>query len=194
MSAVRYTAFLRGINVGGRRVKSQELCSVFDGLGLRGACTFRASGNVVFEAADEPPEDLSARIEGALGEALGYRVDAFLRSAEQIRAIAAKRPFSRAQLDRSLGKLQVAMLGAEADPETRARMLALGDDRDQLAFGGRELYWLPSGPMLDSPLDMKLIESTLGRATFRTKGTVEQLAAKHFAAPASATTTIAKAR
>jgi uncharacterized protein (DUF1697 family) len=186
VTAVRYTAFLRGINVGGRRVKSPELCSVFDVLGLRGACTFRASGNVVFEAAEEPPGELGVVIEGALRQALGYQVDAFLRSAEQITAIAAMRPFSRAQLDRSLGKLQVAMLAAEPDAEARARMLALGGDRDRLAFGELELYWLPSGPMLDSSLDMKLIESTLGRSTFRTKGTVEQLAKKHFASAATA--------
>ena len=180
MATSRHTAFLRGINVGGRRVKSPELCAVFDRLGVRDARTFRASGNVVFEAPEESA-DLALRIEGALGEALGYKVDAFLRSAEQIRAIAAMRPFSRVQLDRSAGKLQVVLLAAEPDPQARERVVALGGDRDRLAFGERELYWLPSGPMLDSPLEMKLIESTLGRSTVRTKGTVEQLAAKHFA-------------
>ena len=185
MSSIRYTAFLRGINVGGRRVKSPDLCAVFDRLGLRDARTFRASGNVVFEAAEES-DDLTVRIEGALREDLGYTVDAFLRSAEQIAAIAAMRPFPREQLDRSAGKLQVVLLAAEPAPEARERILAVGDGSDRLAFGERELYWLPSGPMLDSPLDMKLIESTLGRSTVRTKGTVERLAAKHFEAVADA--------
>ena len=48
-------------------------------------------------------------------------------------------------------------------------------------FDGRELYWLPSGGVLDSPLDMTSIARVLGQTTIRTKGTVEQIAAKHLA-------------
>ena len=51
---------------------------------------------------------------------------------------------------------------------------------DGLAFGERELYWLPRGGVLDSALDMKTIERLLGSMTMRTKGTIEQIAAKHF--------------
>ena len=45
----------------------------------------------------------------------------------------------------------------------------------------RELYWLPSGRMLETTLDLKAIERLLGPLTMRTKNTVEQIAAKHFA-------------
>lgn len=60
-------------------------------------------------------------------------------------------------------------------------MLDLAGDDDRLAFGPRELFWLPSGGTRDSALDMKTIEKLLGPTTMRTKGTVEQLVAKHFA-------------
>ena len=55
-------------------------------------------------------------------------------------------------------------------------------DEDRLALDGRELYWLPSGGISDSALDLTAIERTLGAITIRTKTTVEQIAAKYFAA------------
>lgn len=58
-------------------------------------------------------------------------------------------------------------------------MLALATDEDLLAIEGRELYWLPSGGLLESNLDLKAIEALLGADTRRTMGTVEQIAAKY---------------
>ena len=43
---------------------------------------------------------------------------------------------------------------------------------------GRELYWLPSGGISESDLDLKTLEGLLGPWTMRTKGTVDQIAAK----------------
>ena len=59
--------------------------------------------------------------------------------------------------------------------------LAVATDTDRLAFGERELYWLPSGGTRDSGLNFKAIEKLLGSTTMRTKGTVEQMAAKYLA-------------
>ena len=61
-------------------------------------------------------------------------------------------------------------------------MLRLATDADALAFGERELYWLPSGGTQESELDLKAIGKELGLTTMRTKGTVDQMAAKFFAA------------
>jgi hypothetical protein len=68
-------------------------------------------------------------------------------------------------------------------PATGARksVLGLASDEDALAFGDRELYWLPSGGMSESNLDLKAIWQVLGTITIRTKGTVDQMAAKFFA-------------
>jgi uncharacterized protein (DUF1697 family) len=60
-------------------------------------------------------------------------------------------------------------------------VLALADERDRLALDGRELYWLPSGGTIDSELDLKAIGRLLGAMTMRTKNTIAQLAARHFA-------------
>jgi uncharacterized protein (DUF1697 family) len=173
-------AFLRGMNVGGHRIGSGELRTLFEELRLEDVSTFRASGNVIFDAADEPPAKLTRRIETGLAAALGYEVPVFLRTAEEIRAIAADRPFTAAAVEASKGKLQVALLSARPNAAARKAVLKLASDEDRLAFGERELYWLPSGGILDSELDLKAVGKLLGQMTVRTEGTVEQIAGKYF--------------
>ena len=174
---MKYAAFLRAVNLGrNRRVSGAELCAIFEELGLEDVASFRTSGNLVFEA----PRDMTAQIEKALEKALGYDVGVFLRTARELDEIVAFLPFEPAQVDRSKGKLQVSMLSARPTAATRKQVLALATDKDLLAFGKRELYWLPSGGTIDSALDRKAIDRLLGPTTMRTKGTVEQLAAKFF--------------
>ncbi len=176
-----YAAFLRGMNVGGHRLTNAELCAHFSAMGFSAVASFRASGNVVFAADGQRAEALRERIEVGLAESLGYAAPTFIREAAEVRAIAAAAPFDAERLRASAGKLQVALLTRAPSPEARASALALAAGRDGLAFGERELFWLPSGGVLDSALDMKGIERLLGSMTMRTKGTIEQLAGRHFA-------------
>jgi uncharacterized protein (DUF1697 family) len=174
---VRYAAFLRAVNVGrNHRVSSAELCEIFEGVGAEEVATFRTSGNVVFEA----PRDISSTIEKALESILGYDVGVFTRTASELAEIADAQPFKPALVEASKGKLQVSMLSAKPAAAKRKQVLALATDDDLLAFGKRELFWLPSGGTLESTLDRKAIDKLLGPTTMRTKGTVEQLTAKFF--------------
>jgi uncharacterized protein (DUF1697 family) len=174
---VRYAAFLRGVNVGrNHRVSSAELKSMFEELGADDVATFRSSGNVVFEA----PRDMARNIEQHLEKTLGYEVAIFLRTEKELKQIAAHRPFPAKEVEASKGKLQVSMLGKKPTAAVRKKALALATDQDRLAFGERELYWLPSGGTLDSKLDRKALDKLLGATTMRTKGTVDLLAEKYF--------------
>ncbi len=176
----RYAAFLRGVNLGStRKTGSAELRSCFEGLGLAEVATFRTSGNVVFEAGREAESKLAARVEKGLEQAFGFDVEVFLRTAAEVNAIAAHQPFPDEQ-QKAKGKLQVSMLAAKPAAGVRKRVLALATEDDLLAFGDRELYWLPSGGTQGSALDTRAIGKLLGSTTLRTKGTVEALAAKYF--------------
>jgi uncharacterized protein (DUF1697 family) len=174
---MRYAAFLRGVNVGrNRRVSSAELKSMFEELGADEVATFRTSGNVVFEA----PRDMARKLEQHLEKTLGYEVAIFLRTEKELKQIAAQQPFPAKDVKASKGKLQVSMLGKKPTAAVRTKALALATDQDRLAFGERELYWLPSGGTLESKLDRKALDKLLGPTTMRTKGTVELLAEKYF--------------
>jgi uncharacterized protein (DUF1697 family) len=177
----RYVAFLRGMNIGGHRIKNEELRLPFEKLGFEGLETFRASGNVIFGVDGKgDAKALGDRIESELGETLGYEVPVFLRSASELTGMSAFEPFDSSLVEASSGKLQVSLLVEKPAPKVRKEVLAMGTDEDRLALQGRELYWLPSGGMRDSDLDRKAIEALLGPSTMRTKGTIDQIAAKHF--------------
>jgi uncharacterized protein (DUF1697 family) len=176
----RNVAFLRGMNLGGRRITNEELGKAFEDLGLTEVATFRASGNVVFDGPDGVGRaDLATRVEVGLAEALGYEVPVFLRSCRQVATIAARKPFKAAEVKASKGKLQVAMLPDSPGKLARKEALALATAEDRLVVEGSELFWLPSGGISESDLDLKALESELGPWTMRTMGTVEQIAAKH---------------
>jgi uncharacterized protein (DUF1697 family) len=175
----RYVAFLRGMNLGGRRIKNEELTSHFEALGCEEVGTFRASGNVIF-VKDELPAKLTSRLESGLAEALGYEVPVFLRSAKELLAIAAYRPFETKLVEASEGKQQIALLVKKPSAAAKKKVLAVSTEADLLALEGRELYWLPEGGMSNSELDLKAIATALGPTTIRTKGTIDQIAAKYF--------------
>jgi uncharacterized protein (DUF1697 family) len=178
----RFAAFLRGMNVGGHRLTNEELRARFTDMGFSDVATFRASGNVVFAADARGPDAVAAHIEDGLAAALGYAVPTFIRAEAEVRAIAAMQPFHPERLRDSAGKLQVALLSSSPSPETSADVLSLASEDDGLVLEARELYWLPSGGILDSALDMKAIERLFGSMTVRTKNTIEQMASKHCAA------------
>jgi uncharacterized protein (DUF1697 family) len=174
---MRYAAFLRAVNLGrNRRVTGARLEELFEEAGVQEVATFRTSGNVVFEA----PRDMTKELESHLEETLGHDMAIFLRTASQLKAMAAHEPFPARELDASKGKLQVLLLRSKPSAAKQKQALALATDEDRLAFGARELYWLPSGGTMNSTLDQKALGQLIGQATQRTQGTIEQLFAKFF--------------
>jgi uncharacterized protein (DUF1697 family) len=176
-----HAAFLKGINLGNRRLSNDELRGHVESLGLTDAAIFRASGNVVFSDPRKRMDDeLAQLIEDGLERLLGYSVATFIRSAAELLEIAAAEPFDAKTSARLTGKRQVALLACRPAKRTRAEALELAGEDDALAFGERELFWLPAGRTTDSVLDLRALERLLGPMTIRTRGTLGQIAAKHF--------------
>ncbi len=178
-----HAAFLKGMNLGNRRLTNEELRGHFEAIGLTNVATFRASGNVVFSSPGRRSERaLTELIEGELASLLGYPVATFVRTGKELEKIASAEPFDDATRARLHGKPQVMLLAAKPAAPIRRQVLAIAGEDDALSFGSCELFWLPAGGVSDSALDMKAIERALGPVTVRTMGTVEQIAARHFGA------------
>jgi uncharacterized protein (DUF1697 family) len=174
----RHVAFLRAINVGGRRASRDQLTACLESLGFENVTTFRASGNLVFDAPRQSQAALTKRIDEALTASLGYDVRAFLRTAADVRAIAAHTPFQRKIVDASGGKLQVALLAKPPSKAVRDEVLAMGTDDDRLAVDGTELYWLPSGGQMQTDLNLRAIDALVGENTRRTQNMIREIAEK----------------
>jgi uncharacterized protein (DUF1697 family) len=177
----RIVAFLKGINVGGHVVKMDVLRREFERLGLDAVETFIASGNVVFETRAAAGATLASRIERALRAKLGYGVATFLRTIQDVHALAAARPFADADVAKSSG----VFIGFVAEPLTKAQSVAVvklssADDVLSAKAGSREIHWCRMRSFKESSLTYTLFEKAIGaQATFRGVSTVQRLAAKY---------------
>jgi uncharacterized protein (DUF1697 family) len=156
----QYVAFLRGINVGGHRVKMDRLRAFFEEMGFANVSTFIASGNVIFSASSDDVGSLSDRIEQRLAQRLGYDVPTFIRSPAELEAIAAFESADAGGSEPSASSLYVILLGAPPDDDLRSTLSGLGSEMDEFRFSGREIYWLIQGELSDSPI----FGSRLGKA------------------------------
>ncbi len=87
----RYAAFLRGVNLGKRTVKSAELKAAFEQMGFTNVKTLLASGNVLFDGPSQM--GLQARIEAGLEERFGFSVGTVLRTMDELREMVRSDPF-----------------------------------------------------------------------------------------------------
>ena len=176
----RYVALLRGINVGGHRVKMTDLKSYFEQLGLEEVETFIASGNVVFRSRTKEAA-LVTLIEQHLAKALGYEVPTFIRTPADLAAIAAFAPFEEPFGSDNVGTLSIMFFAAQLDQNTEARLPTYNTRVDKLRSHGREIYWLSLGRTSDSEVDWVKLgkELKLPPTTVRNVTTIRKLAAKY---------------
>lgn len=135
----RHVAFLRGINVGGRRVKMDHLRTLFEGLKFANVSTFITSGNVIFETTETDAAGLERGIEAHLHKALGYEVGTFLRTPEELAAVAAFRPFEAEEASHTI---HAAFLRHAPGDEVGERLAEFRTPVDDFRLHGREFYWL----------------------------------------------------
>ena len=174
----RYFALLRGINVGGHRVKMDRLRELVEVLGFQQVETFIASGNVIFSSTSRDVHTMEERVARHLKEALGYGVPTFIRSQSELESIATFEPSEPAPTDQSV---YVIFLPEAADVELRRSLDNLRSDTDRFEFAGREAYWLIRGKLSESPLFGVDLTKVTGRAptTMRNMTTVRWLVAKY---------------
>jgi uncharacterized protein (DUF1697 family) len=174
----KHIAFLRAINVGGHFVKMADLRAMFERMKFENVETFINSGNVIFDAGERDQSKLERRVERALRAELGYDVSTFIRSPEELAAIAASKPFSAAS-SRGWSALYVCFLKEPHTPTGKRALEALRTDEDQFTTRGREAYWLCRTKLTSSLVPPNRLAKALGPNTNRNITTVRKLADKY---------------
>ena len=174
----RYFAFLRGINVGGHRVKMDHLRELIEALGFLQVETFIASGNVIFSSPSPDVSAMERQIARHLHDQLGYEVATHIRSQRELESIAAFEPEEPPSTDPSV---YVMFLAEAADVHFRQSLQDLDSETDRFEFAGREAYWLIRGKLSESPLFGKDLTKATGGAptTMRSINTIHRLMAKY---------------
>ena len=176
---MRYAALLRAINVGGHTVKMKELCAMFEAMRLSNVRSVIASGNVLFETRASDAAVLESRIETALRKALGYDVETFLRTPEELDALVAHDPFAAKDPVLEGHRVHVHFTRSPLTVDERKQVLALATDYDDFAVFGREIYWRTRGNSSDSTITPAMWGRAFKRpTTARNVTTVKKLAEK----------------
>ncbi|MGE5626009.1 MAG: DUF1697 domain-containing protein [Bacillota bacterium] len=170
-------AFLRGINVGGKKlVPMAALKKIFEKMGCREVRTVLASGNVRFTPKDGK---LTAKVvEATLEKSLGFEVNVMLRNVSELAKIAKSDPFKGIRIGKQT-RLYVTLLAQK--PKRKPRLPYKTPDFPFTILkvtGGEVLSVLelsPKGGTLDA---MAVLEEQFGKAlTTRNWNTVTKLLA-----------------
>ena len=172
----KHIAFLRAINVGGHTVKMDHLRARFEELGFSNVETFIASGNVIFESTAKNTAALEKKIAEHLKKSLGYEVDTFLRTVQEVAELEKSSPF---KADKQEKDVYVAFLHETPNAAAKSALLALRNKLNDFAIIEREIYWLrlnkDDSIFLKNSLE-KIIKMS---ATVRNMTTIHKLAEKY---------------
>ena len=175
---MQYVAFLRGINLGKRRLEMSKLRALFEELGFKDVSTFIASGNVIFHANAKDSSKLESQIAAHLQRSLGYEVETFIRTAAEVVKIAECRMFPG--VGQADIKIHVALMKEKLPAAVARKLEAIDTGYDRFRVDGREYYWLTHGPISQSEVwklrEMK--ELGLPFSTMRNMTSIQKLAAK----------------
>lgn len=175
----RYIAFLRGVNLGKRRMPMSQLKALFEALKFDDVETFIASGNVLFKSAVAHPSRLEAQIARHLETTLGYSVDTFIRTPEDVTAIGRAKIFSE---DGQPGiTIHVGFFHQELAAEIGRKLITVRTDTDEFRLKGREYYWLCRVRTSESKVWTlpEIKELRLPSSTMRNLTSIRKLIAKH---------------
>ena len=131
----KHIAFLRAINVGGTKIiKMDHLKKMFESFGLQNVQTYIQTGNVIFEAQASPK--LEAKLEKQLEAALGYRVEVFIRSMDELAKIVSQDHFEPQETD----TLHVVFLREKPAKALVDTLKKYNSAADEFTVLGREVY------------------------------------------------------
>lgn len=174
---MKYALLLRGVNIGGRTIKSADLRACFEAAGFEGADTVLQTGNVLIESAAQDTGKLKRKIEKLLEESFGYSVSVQVVGAERLAEIIKAYPFRNVGRDMHRYVIFVER-GMEGD------LAALGSDLDDameaVRVGNGVVYWrVLKGNTLDSAFGKRLAKfSATNFTTTRNMNTLEKVSAR----------------
>lgn len=174
----RFVAFLRAIKVASRFVPMADLAAHFRALGYRNVSTFINSGNLVFDARSRSAAAVAAAIEDGLAPLLGFGSDAFVRSVNDVHAVAERATALRSAVP-AAGEVNVAFLARPLRDDQRAALLQLRSALDDFVVEAAEVYWVCRTRQSDSRFSNAVLERKLGlRSTMRRSSMLHGLSAR----------------
>jgi uncharacterized protein (DUF1697 family) len=140
-----YIAMLRGVNVGQKQMKMDELRTMFEQLGFKNVQTYIQSGNVLFKSEPEDNEALAGRIKVEILKTFGFDVPVIVVTKSELEYIFKNNHFTNAR-DEDLSKLHVTFLSAMPAQEDIDKVTSKRYDYDDFIICDKAIYlFCPNG-------------------------------------------------
>jgi len=162
----QYVALLGSINVGGNRLKMDELRAALGGAGFENVQTVVASGNVLFEHDRAPDAALEQDIARVIKDRFGINSFAAVRTKAELRSAIDDNPFAK---DGEVKFVHTIFLSEPLDRPAFEAFAKAYDGPERLAAGTREFYVDFTEGVGRSKLDPAMAKAKVvkGRATAR---------------------------
>lgn len=156
---MKQCAFLRGINVGGKRkLRMADLKAACADLGWTDFSTYIQSGNLLFNA-DIPASEAAAQLEQCLHDHFQLDVPVVALEIQTLQEYILNNPFVNEGCDQA--KLHLAFLKAAPTTEALARLEDINRGDDRFVFHKEAIYLCCEGPYHQTKLSNQAFESRL---------------------------------
>jgi uncharacterized protein (DUF1697 family) len=151
---MRYVAFLRGINVGGRKIPMADLRACVEALGFADVQTVLQTGNVVFTSDTSGVAAVRKRIESGLEARFDYPAKALVYAFDRLQAVLDGNPFDTRD---GTCHTYVVFVDGGLEQELARATPDLDDDVEAVQAGDGVLYWrVVKGSTLETPFARNL--------------------------------------
>ena len=137
---------LRGINVSGqKKIKMDELKSLYESLNFNNVQTYIQSGNVIFKSENTDSEKLEKLIGEKINQSFGYSVVVFVKTVNEIQQTINQNPFLNKSKE-DITKLCVTFLSSIPDESLIKNLENFKSDSEDFNLIGNEIYlYYPDG-------------------------------------------------
>jgi uncharacterized protein (DUF1697 family) len=139
-----YVSLLRGVNVGGKVVRMENVAELYRSMGLWDVRTYIQSGNVLFNTSEKDIPRLAAELQAGMKNRFSIDVTVIIRSRRELTSVVDRNPYVKRGLESKV--LYVTFL-AEKPAAMALRSLPVDENTpDRYEAIGREVYlWCPGG-------------------------------------------------
>lgn len=157
---MKYVAFLRGINVGGKnKVKMETLREVCVGIDFENVKTYINSGNVIFETKKTDNLKLAEKLGEAIEKEFGFKIKVIVREFGEIEEIVKNNPFAgQFENDKDV---HVFFLDEEMPKDKAELLLSNNNENEQYFVRNREIFCHLKVSVLDSLMGKDYIAKKL---------------------------------
>lgn len=172
---MKYTALLRGINVGGNnKVEMAKLRATFEALGFKNVSTYINSGNIFFTTNSSDQSSLVAKIEKAIKKDFGLDIRVVLREFKNIEKL--NNEIDKNWLNDKEMKTDVMFLWDEFDKAEIIKELVLRPEVDEVRYLPGALIWRVDREEINKSGMLKIVGTKLYKnMTIRNINTLRKL-------------------